>query len=201
MEKNFSALEKNLMDIIAEQQLKLGYRKESVRLYYPKSSLLNLLYGDAYKNSDVQPTPDFPILENDELRDIITGYFNDRKINSPIMGLQVSYKGDRYCITISPDGSEYVHGRLISGAAPETEFLKDFLECVSHHNISLEDIISVFERYSDSVICEKTDIPDFDYLIYFEDEVPDAYMYCIKFEGEHAIYHRFTKADYRDFDF
>lgn len=37
---------------------------------------------------------------------------------------------------------------------------------------------------------------EFDYLIYFADGKPDAYRYCIHFEDEHAIYHRFTAKEY-----
>jgi hypothetical protein len=196
-ELKFAALEKNLMDIVAEQQLKLGYRKESVRLYYPKSSLLNLLSYDSEKDDAATKT----LIENKKLNEIISGYFNDKNINSPLSGLCISNKDDRFCLTIPPNGSEYVQGRLALGDTPEVKFLKDFLSCVSRHNISLDDIKTVFEKYSDHVICEKTDIPDFDYLIYFSDETPDSYMYCIKFEGEHAIYHRFTRQDYIDFDF
>ncbi len=35
----FSRLEKSIMDVIKEEQAKLGYRKEKIRLYYPLSSL------------------------------------------------------------------------------------------------------------------------------------------------------------------
>ena len=38
-ERRFQRLEGNIIDMIAEQQAKLGYLKESVRLYYPLSSL------------------------------------------------------------------------------------------------------------------------------------------------------------------
>ena len=43
----FKRLEKNLIDIIKEEQAKLGYRKESIRLYYPLGSLKHLLKADA----------------------------------------------------------------------------------------------------------------------------------------------------------
>ena len=33
----FSKLETNLIDMIKEEQIKLGYREETVRLYYPAS--------------------------------------------------------------------------------------------------------------------------------------------------------------------
>ncbi len=35
----FDRLEKNLIDIIKEEQAKLGFRKEDIRLYYPLRSL------------------------------------------------------------------------------------------------------------------------------------------------------------------
>lgn len=38
----FEKLKENIIDIIAEQQAKLGYLKEPVRLYYPLSSLKHL---------------------------------------------------------------------------------------------------------------------------------------------------------------
>ena len=38
------ALETNIIDMIEEQQLKLGYLNETVRLYYPLSSL-NRFFG------------------------------------------------------------------------------------------------------------------------------------------------------------
>ena len=41
---NYRKLEKNIIDVIKEQQAKLGYMKEKVRLYYPLSSL-NHFFG------------------------------------------------------------------------------------------------------------------------------------------------------------
>ena len=35
----FERLYKNLIDIIKEEQAKLGFRREAIRLYYPLSSL------------------------------------------------------------------------------------------------------------------------------------------------------------------
>lgn len=34
----FEKLEQNIIDMIKEEQAKLDYRKESIRLYYPLSS-------------------------------------------------------------------------------------------------------------------------------------------------------------------
>lgn len=41
----YDRLAQSLIDIIKEQQAKLGYRKEIVRLYYPLSSLNHFLRG------------------------------------------------------------------------------------------------------------------------------------------------------------
>ena len=40
---NYKKLRNNMIDQIKEAQMKLGYVKETVRLYYPLSSLCNLL--------------------------------------------------------------------------------------------------------------------------------------------------------------
>jgi len=61
--------------------------------------------------------------------------------------------------------------------------------------------MDVFHAYSDHVHMEKTTGTGFDYLVYFEDGIPDDYRYCLSLEGEHMIYHKFTPEDYEDFGF
>ena len=39
---HFEKLEQNIIDLVKEEQAKLGYRKECIRLYYPLSSLMHL---------------------------------------------------------------------------------------------------------------------------------------------------------------
>ena len=39
---HFEKLEQNIIDLVKEEQAKLGYRKECIRLYYPLSSLVHL---------------------------------------------------------------------------------------------------------------------------------------------------------------
>ena len=45
----YERLEKSLIDLVKEEQAKLGYRKEMIRLYYPLSSLNHFMemYGDS----------------------------------------------------------------------------------------------------------------------------------------------------------
>ena len=42
-EKIYEKIFENLEDLLAEEQAKLGYRKEPVRFYYPLSSLNHFL--------------------------------------------------------------------------------------------------------------------------------------------------------------
>ena len=42
----YQKLMDNLCDIVAEEQAKLGYMKEPIRLYYPLSSLNHFFGGD-----------------------------------------------------------------------------------------------------------------------------------------------------------
>ena len=41
--EDFLRLENNIIELIKEQQIKLGYRSESVHLYYPMASLNRLM--------------------------------------------------------------------------------------------------------------------------------------------------------------
>ena len=121
---NCKKLMQNIMDVIAEEQIKLGFRSEVIYLYYPLKSLNSLLGTD----SDIY----------------------EMKINLS----------------------------------------------VSKHGCTIEDILGVFGKYSGNVTVKKIEDGEFDYLIYFTDGKPNDYRYCIKFEGCHASYHRFTKDDY-----
>ena len=52
----FKRLEKNLIDIIKEEQAKLGFRKEEIRLYYPLISLNHFFEADdacIFRNREV----------------------------------------------------------------------------------------------------------------------------------------------------
>ena len=43
---NYNKLETSLIDVIKEEQAKLGYRKEKISLYYPLSSLNHFFGGE-----------------------------------------------------------------------------------------------------------------------------------------------------------
>lgn len=178
-EPDFKELENNIIEVIKEEQIKLGYASETIRLYYPLESLCNLL------GSDYTVT---------ELRDPLTQFCE--LVKSRLGDVEFSHKETRFCFVIPPKGVDYVHESI-----EENHFLRNFIEKISSHNCTLDDLLQIFHRYSNDVVCEKMNNGEFDYLIYFKNRKPDAYKYCIKFESCHAIYHRFTEADYENFGF
>jgi hypothetical protein len=176
---NFTALEINIIDVIKEEQIKLGYKSETIRLYYPMESINNLL-GVEYSLTEVKG-----------ILDQFCEFVNTRLGN-----VTHSNVNERFCLTIPPNGVTYVHEKV-----EDRYFLRELIEKISGHNCTLDEILDVFHRHSDNVICNKVSNGEFDYLVYFEDGNPDFYMYCLKFEDCHVVYHRFTKDDYEKFNF
>ncbi|WP_024295736.1 DUF3877 family protein [Lacrimispora indolis] len=178
-ESAFKGLENHIIEVIKEEQIKIGYRSEIIRLYYPIESICNLL-GTSYTVTEL-----FKVLDQ------FCEFVKER------LGIvEYSNTETRFCFTIPPKGVDYVHESI-----DENYFLRDFIEKISIHDCSLEDLLNIFYKYSSNVVCEKMNNGEFDYLIYFTDGKPDAYRYCIKFEDCHTIYHRFIKADYENFGF
>lgn len=165
---------KNIIDVLSEQQIKLGFMEGKVRLYYPLKSLQIMLDID---NADKieSALKQFQEEASDKLGDII-----------------IERSKDRFCFIIPPEGSRFVHDNI-----PEDSFIAKLVELISRH-CSIEDIFDIFNENSDSVCIREIVNGDFKYLIYFENEIPDDFYYCFNIEGEHIIYHRYTKSDYED---
>ncbi len=176
---NFEALQQNIIDSIEEQQLKLGYLRETVRLYYPLSSLNRFLQVYCSTDDMLEYMQDFSIWSKDNL-----------------CGVTVTNNGERFCIAVPPAGAEHIHKNL----RPDG-FLAELIEAVRNHSSTWEEILNIFQKHSDSVYVEEMDNGEFQYLVYFEDGKPDDYRYCIAVEGHHVTYHRYTPADYEDFGF
>lgn len=174
---NIEKLERNIMDTITEQQLKLGYRRENVRIYYPLLTLNRLLGVE--KNTS-------------QMKDILS-HFCDA-VKDKYGQIRISENEDRFCFLIPPEGNEYIHNHRT-----DTGFLEELIHTVCRHGCRLEEVLSPFHKYSDHVHIEKTTHGEFDYLIYFEDGIPDSFRYCLSVEDAHIIYHRFTPEDYQDF--
>ena len=179
MSYDFTRLERNLIDLIDEQQLKLGYRSETIRLYFPGASLSHLLH-----------------IENDQ-EELLRALKEFCQEMQPRFGqIEISYNKSSICLVFPPEAADYVHAH-----APKDAFLSAFLAEISSHECSLSSLAAVFHRFSDHVHIERMTDEEFDYLIYFPDGKPNDYRYCITFEEFHATYHRFIPEDYADYGF
>lgn len=176
---DYHKLEQSLIDVVKEEQAKLGYRKEEIRLYYPLSSL-NHFFGT---EADVE-----------EMAQMLTGFAEDTK--DRLGNVQSSHKGERFCFYIPEQGAEYVHEHMA-----ENEFIRELVELVRRHGCTMEEIQKLFTAQGKEIHTEQIDNGEFDLLIRFENDVEDPYYYCFKDEGCHIIYHRFLPEDYADFGF
>lgn len=180
---DFSRLEKHISDNILEAQIKLGYEGRSMSLNYTSSSLCHLLGKK---------------LSQEQLRKILTdfaGYTAER-----LGMISVSDIRNGFCITVPPEGTAYIHN-LNDGKG----FISSLIEAVRAHR-SLDEILAVFRSFSADVSVTETDNDEFQYLIRFENGIPDDYFYCMTVDEEidgspHVTYHRFIKEDYEDFNF
>lgn len=173
---DFSALEKNIIEVVSEQQIKLGYRREVVRLYYPLESLNRILHTeDSFMKM-------FGHLEE----------FSEAA-KSRLGKVEVESDGERFCLAIPPEGSDYIHT-----CTAENGFLAEFVNAIRKHGCTVDEALKVFRRYSDRVHVEQVNNGEFDYVVYFEDGKPDDYRYCLSVEEGHLTYHRFTKEDYEE---
>lgn len=173
---DFSKLEQNMIDMLKEEQIKLGYRNETVRLYYPILSLNRMFQTDLDAVQMAAALREFCGLAEERFGKI-----------------EVSYAGDRFCFAIPPQGAEYVHAHMDG-----TEFISDLIHTVAGH-AAIDEVLQQFYKHSDHVHVETVGNGEFDYLVYFEDGIPDSFRYCITDEDGHINYHRFTIEDYQDF--
>ena len=206
-EFDYSNLERSLIDVIKEEQAKLGYYREDIRLYYPLSSL-NHFFGTEVNADRMQKILEGAGSDIDAVRRTAEGKKAEEITVEPIvLGMNatlsdklgmvgVSHRGDRFCIHIPPEGVEYVHENT-----KENEFIRELVALVAKHGCTIDQVYELFAAHSDQVGREKMDNGEFDERIWFENEADDPYYYCFKQEGEHMIYHRFLPEDYEDFEF
>ena len=191
LQYNYDNLQRSLVDVIKEEQAKLGYYREDIRLYYPLSSL-NHFFGTNVGADEMQR-----ILDGTGEQDhtpIATGM--NEALSDKLGMVEVSHRGDRFCFHIPPEGVEYVHENTT-----ENEFILELVQLVAKHGCTIEEVYQLFTKHSGHVRREPMENGEFDVRIWFEDDAEDPYYYCFKQEGEHMIYHRFLPADYEDFEF
>lgn len=175
---NYTKLTNNLIDLVKEEQTKLGYRKEAIRLYYPLSSLQHILGT------------------TDSAEHLIEKLQKEANFAKDSLGtLDISCQNERFCIGIPVDGSEWVHDHM-----QPAEFIVSLVDLVSRHGCTMEDIFALFRAQEQPVEIKQIKGGEFDYRIRFL-EGDDPYYYCFKDEEIHIIYHRFLPEDYEDFNF
>ncbi|MGN0350172.1 MAG: DUF3877 family protein [Roseburia sp.] len=177
MEKD--RLIENLIEQIKEAQLKLGYVKETIRLYFPVQSMCGLLQTELRSGKELVAL----LKEEKGFEDTVLG-----KIHFTLC------RDERIEVCVPVVGADYVYERV-----PNPPFLESIIELFkNNHYLTIEKICECFAKFNNCYICEKMKRgTDFDYVLYFPDHNPDSWYYCIKMEMEHTIYHRFTETDYR----
>lgn len=175
---DYDRLHDYLCDVVLEEQIKLGYEKETIRFYSPSASIANILHlTDKSSKAVIQALEPFCAHVSDTLGTIEISKCSDERI----------------CFLIPAKGAEYVHENW-----DKNPFLEELIACFLKHAITLEDVRRVFEKWSDTAECIHIGSDEFDDVLYFADGKPDAYRYCVKFDAGHAFYHRFLKEDYED---
>lgn len=175
----YNKLRKNLINIVKEAQIKLGYDSVGVGVNYMSSCLINLIDGANEAN----------------LYELLVDFCKESE--EDFGEITIANIENGYRLNVPPKGVEYVQKDI-----KEDEFLVKFINQIRNPLGTIEDIIELFKSFSDDVHIEKTpNNPEFDYLIYFENGEPDEFWYCIDTEDLGITYHRFMKADYLEFGF
>lgn len=187
----YSRLAKSLIDIVKEQQAKLGYRKEIVRLYYPLSTLRHF-FECAVDDNKIAAT----VISEQQMLEILAPNNMPKQLTDSIGEIKVTARNERFCIEIPPKGSEYVHENTA-----DNEFISELIALVGTHGCTMEQITELFCKYSDDIEKKEMQNGEFDCYIRFLNDPDDTYYYCFHDEGCHIIYHRFLPQDYADFGF
>lgn len=175
---DYDRLRDYLCDMILEEQLKLGFEKETIRFYSPCASVGHVLgLKERSLENVMQALETFGSYATDTLGEI-----------------QVSRcSGERICFLVPAQGAVYVHEHWKANP-----FLEELISCFSKHGITLQDVQRVFNGWSDSAKCVHIGSNEFDDVFFFADGKPDNYRYCVKFDEGHAFYHRFLKEDFEE---
>ena len=135
----YERLEKSLIDLVKEEQAKLGYRKEMIRLYYPLSSLNHFMETNA---------------DSEEMQELLADFQSSRRY---FWGSRDYTCKGPFCFALSEKASEYVHENM-----KPNEFIKELVELVAKHGCTMEDIEALFCSHSDKIVTEPMDKGEFD---------------------------------------
>ena len=122
----YERLEKSQTDTIKEEQAKLGFRKEAIRLYYPLSSLNHFFDVQEGEEQMLHRLQHLPETWQEKLGDV-----------------GVTAKKERFCFYIPEQGSVYVHEH----EKPD-EFIRELVELVGRHGCTMQEIRELFCKHS-----------------------------------------------------
>lgn len=162
-------LKTNICDAVKECEIKLGYRKEAINLYYPESALLELLETD-----------------QDTLPEKIADFCHSVEKEMGNVTIAETQETGRYCVSVSAEGVEYVHRNVI--ASP---FMIAFVQEIHKPGMKKEDIVDLFYEFSRDVVVER--VEEKEWAVYFRDVNVDAYVYYMEEDDFGMQYHRFTR--------
>ena len=190
MKRNSAELEQHIIDTVKEWQIKIGYRKEAMNLYYPEESLKDMLGLSRDASEKV-------------LKETLKLFADE---TAPRFGqLKISDKNGRYCIGIPETGCEYIHENI-----PDSDFLKEFLQIVTGENPTFEKIRRCFEemaeKYQETFAEQDHGTDGMGRVFFFtgkkggeisEASKIDRYVYCVELDDFGMTYHRFACHDYQ----
>lgn len=177
-QEDFERLRNYLCDMVLEEQLKLGFERETIRFYSPCASIGHIL-------GKKECTCEAVMKELEVFGTHVADTLGEIKISR--------YSGERICFLIPVQGTVYVHEHW-----NRNSFLEELIDCFKNHGITLSDVQSIFEKFSKRVECMQMRNHEFDAVLFFADGIPDQYRYCVKFDAGHAFYHRFLKEDFEE---
>ncbi len=172
---NYMALRNNIINNLTESQLKIGYSENAVTLNFTEDSLHRLMLP----------------AENESIEEAFEQF---AQLVSPELGkLTLEPFEGRYALTIPVKGVRFVHEKI-----KPNPFLVEFITAIKTPFTlnSIEDVLSVFNKYSSRVVCKKVNNSEFQYFLYFADGIPDDFIYCIDTNFGTISYHRFTQDDF-----
>lgn len=173
-------LERHIIDTIKEWQMKIGYKEENMRLYYPDVSLIGML-----------ELPDGTTEK--ELKKNLAVF---AEIVSERLGqIEISNVGERYCLNVPPEGCKYISEKI-----PDSELLKNLLVVLDRRENDMDQVRKVFQDYATEHqgICVEEDHENegLGLVFYYTSEETDPYVYCMEQDDFGITYHRFSRPDY-----
>ena len=177
---NCEPLKKHIIDTVKEWQMKIGYRAESMKLYYPAASLAELL--ELPEDAD-----------KDQLNTALLIFAKEEE--SSLGDLAFSEKDGRWNLTVPPEGCTWIHENF-----QDSPFLKDFIQTITTPGNTLTEVRACFDRHTlpEHPVQEADHVHDgVGRVFFYEGGAPDEYVYCVESDDFGLTYHRFTMEDYR----